>query len=306
MYQELGIKTVALDLDPQGDLTSALVSEDYSLKTQGTILEAVEPLLVGDNGFPEPALHVIGEYLWLLPANLELGILEDRLAEAWFFSASEVPEDAREARRSLTSFYEIAHRAAVAQDAQIVLVDTGPSLGAINRAALVACDYLAIPFSSDPSALRGLGMLGYASRRWRSEWKELPPVGDSADSIIPAGNMEPLGYIILQQPQLAAMMERLPDLYHQFMEGLSSMYHLMVLGELEKSHIPSPDPYCLATLRQYPSLIALAQSARKPMFLLKPADGALGSLAEAVVDCYRDFKQLAIRIANACGIDIPS
>jgi hypothetical protein len=41
------------------------------------------------------------------------------------------------------------------------------------------------------------------------------------------------------------------------------------------------------------------------MFLLKPADGAIGGHSEAVLDCYRDFKTLALRIASACGIAVP-
>ena len=46
----------------------------------------------------------------------------------------------------------------------------------------------------------------------------------------------------------------------------------------------------------------LAQATNKPIFLLKNADGAVGSQAEAVADCYRDYKQLALRIASATGI----
>jgi hypothetical protein len=39
------------------------------------------------------------------------------------------------------------------------------------------------------------------------------------------------------------------------------------------------------------------------MFLLKPADGAIGGHTEAVLDCYRDFKALALRIAKASGVE---
>ena len=36
------------------------------------------------------------------------------------------------------------------------------------------------------------------------------------------------------------------------------------------------------------------------MFLLKPADGAIGGHGAAVTDCYRHFKKLAYRIARVC------
>lgn len=48
----------------------------------------------------------------------------------------------------------------------------------------------------------------------------------------------------------------------------------------------------------------LAQDALKPMFFLKPADGALGGHMAAVQSCYADFKSLARRIAERMDIDI--
>ena len=53
------------------------------------------------------------------------------------------------------------------------------------------------------------------------------------------------------------------------------------------------DPHCLAALKHYRSLMPLAQEAHKPMFFLKPADGAIGGHAKAVQDCYSDFRHLA-------------
>ena len=57
------------------------------------------------------------------------------------------------------------------------------------------------------------------------------------------------------------------------------------------------DPNCLALLKHYRSLMPLAQEAHKPMFHLKPADGAIGSHLSAVQDAYKDFKRLAEKIA---------
>jgi hypothetical protein len=49
----------------------------------------------------------------------------------------------------------------------------------------------------------------------------------------------------------------------------------------------------------------LAMEARKPMFFLKPADGAIGAHFNAVRDCYQDFRRLALEIAKRCNIEIP-
>lgn len=52
------------------------------------------------------------------------------------------------------------------------------------------------------------------------------------------------------------------------------------------------DPECVATLKDYRCLMPMAQEARKPIFRLKPADGAIGCHVQALQDCYRDFRAL--------------
>jgi hypothetical protein len=46
----------------------------------------------------------------------------------------------------------------------------------------------------------------------------------------------------------------------------------------------------------------LAQDARKPMFLLKPADGAFGGHQQAVLECYAAFRSLTVRLLQRCGV----
>jgi hypothetical protein len=62
------------------------------------------------------------------------------------------------------------------------------------------------------------------------------------------------------------------------------------------------DPNCLALLKDFRSLMPLAQEARKPMFLLKPGDGAFGGHQQAVLECYRAFRTLTERILAAADI----
>jgi hypothetical protein len=46
----------------------------------------------------------------------------------------------------------------------------------------------------------------------------------------------------------------------------------------------------------------MAMEVRKPIFRLKPADGAIGAHAQAVKDCYRGFQELAEKIAGVAGV----
>lgn len=65
------------------------------------------------------------------------------------------------------------------------------------------------------------------------------------------------------------------------------------------------DPHCLSLIKNYRSLMPMAMEARKPMFFLKPADGAIGAHGQAVQACYQDVKALALTVAERCNIPVP-
>ena len=51
---------------------------------------------------------------------------------------------------------------------------------------------------------------------------------------------------------------------------------------------------------------SLAQEARKPMFHLQSADGALGAHLQAVARSREDFRALAMKIAHRAGLALPT
>lgn len=59
---------------------------------------------------------------------------------------------------------------------------------------------------------------------------------------------------------------------------------------------PQPDPECLARLKHYRSLVPMAQEARKPVFKLTAADGAIGNHSQAVAEARGHFQALARKI----------
>jgi hypothetical protein len=65
------------------------------------------------------------------------------------------------------------------------------------------------------------------------------------------------------------------------------------------------DPNCLALLKHYQSLMPMAQEAHKPIFHLKPADGAIGTHITAVRGVYWDFKELAQKVATHTQLPLP-
>jgi chromosome partitioning protein len=305
MFSELGIRVIAVDLDPQSNLTAAFLSEERIEQLwwgdSKTVLGAVQPLIDRLGDLKPPHIESI-DGIGLIAGDLGLSSFEDRLAAAWPACLDDNAPNAHDAFRVITAFHRITQYAASAHGAELALIDVGPNLGAINRAALVSADYVVIPLAADLFSLRELRNLGPALRDWRQGWQtrkqgKVPPKLD-----LPAGQMQPVGYVILQH---VAVQGRTAKAHQQWIDRIPGAFHKEVLGESLANPIIHGDPYQLASLKHYRSLMPMAQEARKPIFDLKPADGALGSHASAVRDYRIDFEKLTRRVADACGIPVP-
>jgi hypothetical protein len=184
----------------------------------------------------------------------------------------------------------------------------GPNLGAINRAAIIASDHIIVPLAADLYSLQGLRNLGPTVRAWRDTWQRIRTANQGnaeVDFDLPLGTMEPAGYVVLQH---AVRLDRPVRAYGPWLARIPSTYCEYVLEE--SADLPpvtvDTDPNCLATLRNYRSLMPYAQEARKPMFDLKPADGAIGGHQALVRICYDEFKTLAEEIARRCSLPQPN
>lgn len=304
MYAELGTRVVAADLDPQANLTAAFLDEDRleELWPDGdhpqTVFGCVQPLLQGTGDIAIPHLEDIEDRLALLVGDLALSGFEDELSDVWPKCLDSHPR----AFRVISAFWRLMQKAAAMHDAEIILLDLGPNLGALNRAALIAADYVAVPLAPDLFSLQGLRNLGPTLRRWRKEWQERLVKNPVVDLELPTGRMQPVGYIVLQH---SVRLDRPVQAYNRWIARIPQVYRNAVLGEPGNGDIiVIDDPHCLALLKHYRSLMPLAQEARKPMFHLKPADGAIGAHLQAVQSAHRDFVALAHGIAERTEVQV--
>jgi len=304
MYANLGLRVVSADLDPQANLTAAFLDEDRleQLWPQGdhpeTVFGSVHPLMRGIGDIANPSLEYIEDRLSLLVGDLALSGFEDQLSEVW---PKCMDRDER-AFRVTSSFWRIMQRAAESHKADVILMDLGPNLGAVNRAALIAANYIVIPLSPDLFSLQGLRNLGPKLWRWREEWKERLEKNPVEELKLPEGRMQPVGYIVLQHSE---RLDRPVKAYNRWIARIPEVYRSDVLRESGGENIlVKSDPYCLSLLKHYRSLMPMAQEARKPLFHLKPADGAIGTHFKAVQEGYKDFENLAREIARRSGVVI--
>lgn len=304
MFGERGLNVVAIDLDPQANLSSMFVDDErmeslWDRADGQTISDAIEPLLEGTGDIVSPHVEEITQHLGFVAGDLSLSKFEDELSNQWFRCLG---GDVR-AFRVISAFWRVIEGAARKTDADIALVDVGPNLGAINRAALIAANHVVIPLAPDLFSLRGLNNLGPALRGWRTDWEKRLREKPTQLLSLPPGEIAPIGYVVLQH---AVRESRPVKAYQRWISKIPETYRTAVLDEHSPKNLPAAadDPYCLALLKHYRSLMPLAMEAHKPMFYLKPADGAIGAHVAAVKDCYNDFRALARKIAAGVGINL--
>ena len=287
MLKDMGYQVVAADLDPQSNLSGMFLAEDKIgkiWKAKKSLNAAVDMVFRGvgdidDNPYTE---NIDG--INLLVGDLNLAKREDELSDTW----TKCLNGDERAFRVTTSFSRLIAQVGERLKADYLLIDVGPSLGAINRAALIASDYVIIPLAPDLFSLQGLINVGSVLASWSRDWqKRIKEKPKSFEAILPTGKMSPLGYLVMRHSVISSRPVRA---YQRWIDKIPEEYVRSVIKPLQ--HVEDTS-YLLANLKDYRSLMPLAQEARKPMFSLKPADGAIGAQQRAVSDCYDDFHELA-------------
>ncbi|MSQ60448.1 MAG: ParA family protein [Betaproteobacteria bacterium] len=304
MLSEMGKRVVAIDLDPQANLTSAFLPEDEleilwdpddNSQRNSTIYQCVRPLTeVGD--ILAPQTQRVSSRLHLVPGDLGLAGFEDFLSQEWPNALGS--GGLYRPFRILSSFWQIAQMAAQQHGADIILADVGPNLGAINRSALIGSDHVVIPLAADLFSLQGLRNLGPTLWAWRVDWRKRVDNWTVPAFALPSGSMRPAGYILMQHGE---RLSRPVQAYKKWADRIPETYRQSVLNQSISPNVPPTDGDCLARLKHYRSLVPMAQEVRKPIFQLTAADGAIGSHSYAAKDAWNDFKALAVAILERIG-----
>lgn len=149
-----GLRTLAVDLDPQGNLGEDLGYGNAGLSDEGRALtRAVQ------DGTPPQVLENVRENLDVLPGGTELedlvGILESRRRR----DADGVALSLARCLASTTKSYDM------------ILLDCPPGEPQLQEIALAAARWLVIPYKSDASSRKGLRKL---AGRMQSAWRVNP------------------------------------------------------------------------------------------------------------------------------------
>lgn len=318
-----GLRVVVLDYDPQCTISAIFLSEErlaelWSSGAAGvTVVDCLEPVRRGKGDvvaphllpvavrsadeLEPPRLQELDDGLWLLPGHLRLSRFEQPLAEEWGKVSSVSNERALDVTLALT---HLAHLAGESVGADVIFLDVGPTLGALNRAALLACDAVALPVAPDLFSLQGLRNVGPTLHDWRQDWRAMLDAMQRRGQapLVATHDFQPIGYIVQQH---LARSDRPVKAYGDWVQLVPDEYHRHVLGEAAGFvGDPETDPARIFLFRHYSTLVPLAMQARKPMFDLKHADGINGSLYKAVASCRKDMNALVTELARRLGVPV--
>jgi len=302
-----GIRVVVIDYDPQCNISAIFLDEPrlfeiWETQSNGsTVTACVEPVRRGKGDVLPPVLEQVADSLWLLPGHLALSRFEQTLAEEF---AKTLGSNNERALDVTTSLDLLSNLAAEDVSADLLILDVGPSLGALNRAALLACDHVALPVAPDLFSLQGLRNVGPTLREWRRDWETVRERGlaGKPQEQLPPHEFMPLGYLVQQH---LARADRPVAGYARWAESIPADYRRYVLEqEPGPRSVPfEQDQHCLALIPHYASLVPIAQQARKPIFDLKQADGIGGGQIQAVARCRDNFRKIAGNLLEHIGIE---
>lgn len=174
---ELGKVVLAVDADPQCNLTQYLLNEktvddllDRSDGAKGaTVWSCIRDVLHGKTDTPRqvaPRTTAVRN-LYLLPGDIQLAVYEYAQYEYWHsIIAHRVGGSA-----GFTALARAVDRTAAHLGADLVLYDIGPNIGYLNRSILLDCDGFVTPVLPDVFSRIALKTLGRTVQGWIQDWK---------------------------------------------------------------------------------------------------------------------------------------
>ncbi|MCP3775216.1 AAA family ATPase [Paenibacillus sp. MZ04-78.2] len=178
-------KTLVVDADPQCNITEILLSpvidtlDEKQLNTgsdldiPGTsLLDVLKPRIEGDMSsirIDDIVVNEINPYLHLLKGDVSLSSIEDALAEAHTQRFSTKTHE----KKTYVAVADFLNRFGAAGEYDYILIDVGPSSGALTRTCFLSCDAFFIPTAPDRFNVQAIHTLAKILERWLEEHQQI-------------------------------------------------------------------------------------------------------------------------------------
>lgn len=307
-------RVLVVDLDPQCNSTQLILNDDQwedvyenrKKSEQQTVMGVLRHIRAGDSSLDTSALNVIRGKRFgvdVLPGHPSLSIFEDILSDAWGKFRGGEPAGARRTmwlhtlRREIGDAYDI------------IVIDVSPSLGAINRSALVGSDSFVTPMAPDLFSLYALDNITFWFQRWLAEYELGRAHAQNELEAIDFGDLLPdplpirhgfIGYTVQQYVSRASGGQiRQIEAYDKHRRAIPKRAQRLI----ELSHLSKDIE--LGTIPNMFSMIPLAQGCHSPIAGLKREDGLRGaqfSQQQRYVDQLQEiFSRISDRVVQAAS-----
>jgi len=305
---DLGKRVLIVDADPQCNATAFFLDEKKLDELLGesadddrdghTVWSAVKPVVRGKGDVKMIDVVDLGNGLFLAPGDVLLSEYEEELPAGWTDSFAR-----KERGYDLTCALSDAVDLMVAQvEADIILYDVGPNVGALNRSVLLGCDFFSTPVAADLFSLRALTTVGRSIAKWVADWKTVRQLANGngmAARLLP-GRPAYLGYIASAFKVSSGRRKANP---HSVWEGKIAprvkTRVVDVLAQVDKSLLLDRYANKLGDVKHFHSLAASAQRHRVAIGKLR---GKVNSGHYPQVDeALQEFSTLAKEIVKRAG-----
>lgn len=297
-------KVLVIDADPQCNATAYLFPypdiETIYDKNEGTIYDIIRPVQRG-RGYLKGDLPILKSPNFkvdVIAGDPKLSLAEDFLGKDWIEGKS---GDYRGLQTTLV-FKDLLSRL---DTYDYVIFDVGPSLGALNRSVLIACDYFLVPMSSDIFSLRAIENISLALKEWKegleggiSEYSRKEQEEFMISEAKIGWQLQFIGYITQQYTAKTVDGKKIPvNAYEKIIKKIPNTIKRELSTFNKNGEL---DTFKLGEIPSLHSLVPLSQNANTPIFCLQAKDGVVGAHFNKV----RDYKDVIREIADTLQANI--
>jgi cellulose biosynthesis protein BcsQ len=292
-------KILVIDADPQCNASAYLLPEDELeniLFTENHFsLDAFyEPVRRG-KGYPQELPTIIRSERFqvdLIVGDPKLSIREDLLATDWAATRNGEP-------RGFQTTYAIKELISRLDAYDLVLIDMGPSLGALNRSVLLAVNYFIMPLSVDIFSLMAVENIIKSFTNWKTALEDAIVRHNRAEGynfqiqdVDVTWNLKFAGYVMQQyKAKKKAGVRQAVGAFERIIEKQKTE-----IIELCKFFDLDPVRVDLGEIPTLSSVVPLSQQAHAPIFDLSSKDGIVGSQYTRVSEAADFFHTIADKV----------
>ncbi|NTU74427.1 AAA family ATPase [Candidatus Roizmanbacteria bacterium] len=314
-------RVLVLDLDPQANMTHYMLGAEMAgevvapyydrsiTKAYNTIVDVFKPYELGESRIDTDISAIQCERYGadLIAGNPFLAAYEDILSKKWNELSS--PDSVSGLR--ITNWVTSLLRS-VDKKYDYTFIDLSPSLGAINRTALLASDYFLAPMSCDIFSLIGIANIHQWINNWVQYYNERrqtfaaskpdvwQTIGHDIQEIVKI-NSGFVGYTLQSyiSRKDAQGNKRTTHSYQRIIDNIQPEI-LSKLGDY-RAHGISDDNLNLGEIPHMFGILALSQFVGAPIISLNSSDGMAGSQYTQARSYINAFEQIMERFLENIG-----